>query len=143
MLVVPSRAQAITALGNRTIYRSKCFRAALRQTTSPFCKNMNNLIEITDDLFDISRRLKSVDEDYRLYYNGAKRRYEVHNRKQCGSTLAFVVPFEELDARTVEYARKTRAENIELLLAEMDKHNAEQEQQNTARAVEAAMSAIC
>ena len=74
---------------------------------------MNNLIEITDDLFDISRRLKSVDEDYRLYYNGAKRRYEVHNRKQCGSTLAFVVPFEELDARTVEYARKTRAENIE------------------------------
>ena len=104
---------------------------------------MNNLIEITDDLFDISRRLKSLDEDYRLYYNGAKRRYEVHNRKQCGSTLAFVVPFEELDARTVEYARKTRAENIELLLAEMDKHNAEQEKQNTARAVEAAMSAIC
>ncbi len=104
---------------------------------------MNNLIEITDDLFDISRRLKSVDEDYRLCYNGAKRRYEVHNRKQCGSTLAFVVLFEELDARTVEYARKTRAENIELLLAEMDKHNAEQEKQNTARAVEAAMSAIC
>lgn len=104
---------------------------------------MNELIEITDDLFDICRRLKSVDEDYSVCYNVEKRRYEVHNRKQCGSTLAFVVPFDELDARTVEYARKTRAENVVALLQEIDKYNAEQEKLTVRKAAEAAMSTIC
>ncbi len=108
-----------------------------------FVKDMKELIEITDDLFDICRRLKSVDEDYSVCYNVEKRRYEVHNRKQCGSTLAFVVPFDELDARTVEYARKTRAENVVALLQEIDKYNAEQEKLTVRKAAEAAMSTIC
>lgn len=81
---------------------------------------------ITNDLFDIAWRLRAVNDDYRVYYNTEKNRYEVHDFKK--NTLQFVVPYDELDARTVEYARYSRVENAERIFAEIERHNAKLEQ---------------
>ena len=84
------------------------------------------MILVTNDLFDIAWRLRAVNDDYRLYYNVAKNRYEVHSFAK--KTLEFVVPYDQLDARTVEYARYSRVENAERIFAEIDEHNAKLEQ---------------
>ncbi|MCH5151346.1 MAG: hypothetical protein J1F65_01655 [Clostridiales bacterium] len=84
------------------------------------------MILITNDLFDIAWRLRQVCDDYRVYYNVEKNRYEVHNSKK--NTLEFVVPYGELDARTVEYARYSRVENADRIFAEIERHNAKLQQ---------------
>ena len=80
------------------------------------------MIEITNDLFDIAMRLRSVNEQYRLYYNTQKRRYEVRNSNTFA--LEFVVPYDELDARTVEYARYTSVSNAEQIFSDIEQNNA-------------------
>lgn len=97
---------------------------------------MNGLIEIHEDLFDIAARLRSVNENYRLYYNKICDRYEVHNVLQRPSTLAFVVPYKELDARTVEYARFSRVQNAEKVFRDIEKHNQNLEKQQEKRSKE-------
>ena len=79
----------------------------------------NQLIKITNDLFDVAARLKSVNENYVVYYNVAKRRYEVYD----GDSFAFVVPYPELDCRTVDYARKTAKQNADRLFEEIERNN--------------------
>ena len=80
------------------------------------------MILITNDLFDIAWRLRAVNDNYRVYYNVEKSRYEVRNSKT--NALEFVVPYDELDSRTVEYARYSRVENAERIFAEIERHNA-------------------
>ena len=85
----------------------------------------NYLIAVTDDLFDIADRLKTVNPAYSVFYNVVCRRYEVHSGVRRGetSTLAFVVPYDELDARMVEYAQKTSVANAARLIEEMQRNN--------------------
>ena len=80
------------------------------------------MIEITNDLYDIAWRLRAINDNYRVYYNAEKGRYEVFNGVTC--TLEFIVPYHELDARTVEYARYTSVANAETLLSDIEKNNA-------------------
>ena len=65
-------------------------------------------VRIADDVYFISSRLKEIDETYYVMFNTATRKYEIHSDAQKGSSLCFVVPFGELDARTVDYALRTR-----------------------------------
>lgn len=91
---------------------------------------------ITDDLFDIATRIRSVKDSYVVYYNVERGRYEVHDgEKGC---LEFVVPFDQLDARTVEYARYSRVENAKQIFAEVEKHNERLEKERASRAIERA-----
>lgn len=69
---------------------------------------MTRLVRITDDVFFIASRLKEIDPTYYVVYNADKRRYEVHSDGQRGSSLCFVVPYDRLDARTIDYALRTR-----------------------------------
>lgn len=84
-------------------------------------KNYFTLIE--NDVLDIAARLKEIDDDYFVVYNGLSRRLEVHNKKQGVNTFCLVVPSNRLNARTVDLVRKTRVENSEKLLREIDEHN--------------------
>lgn len=97
------------------------------------------MIPITDDLFDIACRLRSVCDAYRLYYNTCKRRYEVYTECGLGKRLEFAVPFEQLDCRTVEYARKTRVERAQALFEEIEQNN----RQVAQRQIQAAARAGC
>ena len=80
---------------------------------------MKGLIPIEKDVFSVADRLKEVDERYRVYRNTLDHRFEVY----VGEALQFVVPFQKLDARTVEYARKTRIERVNKIVQELDKEN--------------------
>lgn len=90
-------------------------------------RGMDNLVAVTNDLFDVVNRLKSVDEHYSVFYNKSSGKYEVHHSAQKGGSLAFVVPFDELDCRTVEYAQKTSQKYMRQIFAEAEKQNAEVE----------------
>ncbi|MCL2061235.1 MAG: hypothetical protein FWH03_01230 [Firmicutes bacterium] len=78
---------------------------------------------IYDDLFGIAQRVKGIDSDYFIVRNYKTRGFEVHARGQRGSSLALCLPFEHLDARSVEHVLKTRAERHSILLAQMEEEN--------------------
>ena len=98
------------------------------------------VILITNDLFDIASRLRSVNDSYRLYYNTQNHRYEVHNA--ATDALEFVLPYDELDARSVEYARYTSVTNAETLFEEIERNNAKVEKQMLADIAENAACSI-
>ena len=88
------------------------------------------LIPIKNDLYDIAARLMEVDSSYLVFYNNAKCRYEVH-RQICGRTeFAFIIPYDTLDARAIEYALITKVENIDNLAKQIDAHNQKTEKTN-------------
>lgn len=85
-------------------------------------------VVIKSDVFDIARRLKEIDSGYFIVYNTAKRRYEVHNDGQKGNTFCLVVPYDCLDARTVELVQRTRVSNMDCLIEELEADNKSMEQ---------------
>lgn len=86
---------------------------------------MHYLIPIKNDLFNIANRILAVCANYKVFFNAKTRKYEVHNFAQRPNTLAFVVPYNALDARTVQFARYTHVNNVKKLLSDMEKNNAQ------------------
>ena len=84
---------------------------------------------IEEDLYDISRRLKEIDDGYFLVFNFLKDRYEVHHMYRK-NTFQFSVPYPELDCRTLKLAYETRVERMEELLRKMEQENAETERRS-------------
>ena len=84
------------------------------------------LIKIKEDVFDIVERVKEIDQGYYIVYNTKKSRYEIHNSKQVPSTFCIVCP-NGLDGSVITKLRKTRIENLDKLLKEMDETNAKNE----------------
>lgn len=78
-----------------------------------------HLIPITNDLYDVASRLTSVKATYVVYYNKLKCRYEVYD----GDNFAFVVPYGELDCRTIDYALKTSVQNADEIFEEIRRNN--------------------
>ena len=65
---------------------------------------------IENDLCNIVKRLRLIDPSYFVVYNKRSGRYEVHSTDNVGATFCFIVPYDELDARTLTYCRETRVE---------------------------------
>ena len=90
---------------------------------------------IYHDLFHIAERLQQIDPCYEVYWHGERERFEVfwHGK------LAFVVPFDALDVRTLDYAKRTRRENADDIEREIDEGNAAifQEQDKKIKALQA------
>lgn len=90
---------------------------------------------IYHDLFHIAERILQIDPCYKIFWHGERERYEVfwHGK------LAFVVPFDALDVRTLEYAKRTRRENADDIEREIDEGNAAifQEQDKKIKALQA------
>lgn len=98
---------------------------------------MGELERIRGDLYDISSRLTEIDSGYELYRNKRLNRYEVRK----GGALQIAVPFAELDARTLELARKTRIENAARLIAEIERDNERLERAKQREICEQALAA--
>ncbi|MGN0771846.1 MAG: hypothetical protein ACI4MI_04605 [Christensenellales bacterium] len=90
---------------------------------------MQKLIAIDNDLFDVAARIKSIDDNYQIYFNRGSGSYELHNLR-CYPTKQADIPFARLDCRTVDWVRKTRVQNMEELIAEMNRHNEKIERNN-------------
>ncbi len=78
---------------------------------------------ITHDLYDIADRIKEIDEDYFIVRDYRTGKFQIHNSRQKGGTLALVLPFDRLDYRTIVSVRRTRAERKNKLLEEMERDN--------------------
>lgn len=80
---------------------------------------------ITQDLFDISQRLKEIDGNYTLHFNAKKGKFELHGKEDV---LLIVFPYDRIDARMITHARRTRVERSKELIHEMEEHNARLEE---------------
>ena len=97
-------------------------------------------VAITDDLFGIADRAKSIDPRYRIEYNKGKRRFEVFVGEDRSCPI--VLPFNRLDCRALTYLRKTRIERLAALQAEIDRHNALEEQRRLSELRSKALDAL-
>lgn len=104
---------------------------------------MKNLIKIVGDPFFIAERLREVDGSYEIYFNLVTKSYEVHSTEQIKNSYCFKVPFDTLDERTIFHAKRTRAENRDKLIAEIEKENLLLEQKNLKKQVEILKEALC
>lgn len=80
-------------------------------------------IEITSDCLDISNRLKSIDNSYYIVFDTKKQKYEVHSKDQVLESYCFTSPYNSLDERLIYFALKTRSQNKDNLLKELEKEN--------------------
>lgn len=81
---------------------------------------MNGIIR--NDCFNIAKRLKSIDKNYYIVFNKKLSRFEIHYKRLLNS-LELILPFERLDKRTLDYVLRTRIENREKLIKEIDEYN--------------------
>ncbi len=102
---------------------------------------MQKLVAVYNDLFDVSSRIKSIDDDYQIYFNRGNCRYELHNLR-CKPTKQADIPWKTLDCRVLSWARKTRVENLERLVKEMNEHNQRLERKNGYAQLQRAQSII-
>ena len=83
---------------------------------------MDRLVKIVGDVYDVADRLREIDDGYYPVYNLTKHRYEIHHARQK-PTLCVVLPYDSLDCRAIDKVLRTRIENVEKFILEMDKHN--------------------
>ena len=75
-------------------------------------------IMITNDVFDIAKRIKEIDQDYFVVYDKKLCRFEVHNKRQKPDTLSLVLPYDTVDCRAIDKVLSTRTEYIAKQLEE-------------------------
>lgn len=90
---------------------------------------MKNTFKIESDCLDITRRLKQIDKDYFVVRNCNNGTFELHNNAQAGDSYCLTFPFDTLDERAIDFARKTSVQNSEELFKEMEKENAQLQKQ--------------
>ena len=100
-----------------------------------FTKFIINYIEIKSDVFDIVKRIKSIDKKYFVVYNFVRKKFEVHYKRNKND-YELTIPYTSLDARAVEFVRKTRIENRKKLFEEIEKTNEQLEKNETKKTIE-------
>ncbi len=86
------------------------------------------LIRVENDAFNIAERILSMNEDYFVVYNTNRRRFEIHNKKQYGSTFCITCD-EGLNYQVIQKLRKTKIENMQKIMYEIEKTNQDYEQE--------------
>lgn len=77
---------------------------------------------ITNDLFNIAKRIKQIDSNYFIVYNKRFSRYEVHYKKQIGSKIAFCLG-NKLNAYAIKKAIVTSCKYSNKIIKEINKSN--------------------
>ena len=91
------------------------------------------LVKIKNDSFNINERIKALDSGYYVVYNSVEHRFEVHNKKQKSSSFCIICD-NGLNCTVLDKLRKTKIENIQKLLDEIEESNLRNE--NEAKRVE-------
>lgn len=101
-------------------------RAFTFGSVCPIIREDEVKIKITDDLFYIADRLKEIDNRYEVFFDTEKQKFVIYalGKPQC------VIPYDKLDVRTLDYVYKTRRENAEKLLMELEKSNLTKEKES-------------
>jgi hypothetical protein len=80
-------------------------------------------VPVTSHALDIPIRLKELNGAFFVMFNVRTQRYEVHCATQPFDTLACTLPFDQLDARAIEYVREHSVERLETIAREIEEHN--------------------
>lgn len=80
--------------------------------------------EIKNDLFDIVKKIKEINQNYKVFRNIIKHRYEIYFQKGVNLNLELVVPYDKLDYRTINLLNKTKVENADEIFDEIEEANA-------------------
>jgi len=80
-------------------------------------------IPVISHVTDIPVRLKELNRAFFVMFNTKKQKYEIHCSDQPFSTLACVLPFDELDARALTYVREFSNERFEKNARDVEEHN--------------------
>ena len=80
-------------------------------------------VQIFNDMFNISKRIKNIDRNYYVIFNISKQKFEVHNSSQIGSSYCLTIPYDKLDERTLKLVLKTKSANIEEILEKIENDN--------------------
>ena len=97
-----------------------------------------NRIPVISHAMDIPVRLKEVNRDFFVMFNTRIQKYEIHCASQPESTLACVLPFDELDERAIKYAREHSRERTENLAREIEEYNERLERKQQAEMLDKA-----
>ena len=80
-------------------------------------------IKVFSDNFFITSRLKEIDRSYFILYDTNSQKFEVHSSGQFGNSYCLTLPFDVLDERAVDHVLKTRVQNKDEILKELDRQN--------------------
>lgn len=94
---------------------------------------------VRKDVFDIAKRVREIDRNYQIRYNHKLLRYELHHKRNYPNTLEAVIPYKNLDKRTIDYVQKTRIKNLDNLIAEIEMNNKRLEKQSKNRILDEAV----
>lgn len=84
---------------------------------------MDYLIDVNNDLFFISSRIKEINNNYTLLFNALTKKYEVHDLSNHVCSLAISVFPHELDERVIQKLFLSRKENMKNLFRSLDESN--------------------
>ena len=85
--------------------------------------NIYYLRPVFDDLYEIGRRIREVDDTLFIVRNTFTNQYEVHCLLHRPNTLAWVIPWKTLDGRVIEKALDNRVERHRDIAEEVRLHN--------------------
>ena len=80
-------------------------------------------IKINNDVFEITKRIKDIDDGYYVVFDTRKNHYELHNKNQP-YTYCLTYPYDNLDSRMIDMILYTNIDNIDNIVNEIDKNNA-------------------
>lgn len=83
---------------------------------------MKRLIEIKHDPFDIVKRIKQIDKTFKVYYQLLTGDYLLYRKSGLKNVFELNLG-QSLDALAVAFILKSRRENIDLILDEIDENN--------------------
>lgn len=79
-------------------------------------------IKIENDVFEITQRIKKIDEGYFIVFDTLKQRFELHNSEQV-NTYCLTVPYDNLDDRLIDLVMYSKIDNIDNIINEIDINN--------------------
>ena len=91
-------------------------------------------IRISQDVYNIAKRIKNINRDYYVVYDTSRQNFEIHNSNQVGSTYCLTIPYNQLDERVLKLVRETQSANIDEILEQIENDNKHFESANMSSA---------
>lgn len=84
---------------------------------------MKKYLTIKSDVFNINKRIKSINKNYFVVFNKKLKRLEVHNKKFAKSPTEFVLPYKNLNKKTLQLILKNLKKSNKQKVNEINIHN--------------------
>lgn len=90
---------------------------------------MKSKVTIKKDVFNIAKRLKNINKNYKIVKNLQTQKYEIHNETASKNSFVFSVPYNKLDIRTLKHVAQQHKLNAKEAIKHIEQHNKKLEKQ--------------